>query len=76
MSVTAESLNPSLRELQEMNQDVKTLEKKLKRRRRERNELVLQVAESGTISMRQLAKYAGVSNVWICKLMKGRNNGV
>lgn len=75
MKSAMDHLSPALAELNDLKEDVRILERQLHNRRKERDNLALEIIDTGMISLRKVAKYAGVSNVRLVQLRKERNNG-
>lgn len=77
MSVDQEfkALISRLTELEKLGKEVAILERQLSRRKKERNELALALTDTGILSIRRVAKHAGLSNVRLSKLKKERDNG-
>lgn len=67
-------LNDKIKLLEQKRNIVKDLEVKVRVARKERNNLAFEIIESGLISIRQVAKHAGVSNVRLVQLRKARKN--
>lgn len=66
-------METKLQSLTEMSTEIKTLEKKLSRKREKRNRLALELVKDGRHSLRKVAEHAGIRNSYLVELRKKLN---